>query len=122
MTIVNKVAAFVMVGIILFVVIKRYVFDGDKLSSNYKYTVAIVYRISYPADGGPDADFQYCVNNVIYKNFTSFNPDKQKVSVGDKFPLKYYPPNPKIARVFLDKPMESASISKMDVTVCEDNK
>ncbi|MBO9682935.1 MAG: hypothetical protein J7502_09755 [Flavisolibacter sp.] len=122
MTIVNKIAAFLMVGIILLVVIKRYIFDADKLSSNYRYTVATIYKISYPADGGPDADFHFCVNHVTYKNFTSFNSDKQKVSVGDKFLLKYYPPNPKIARVFLDKPMDSISISKMNITFCEDNK
>ena len=102
---INKIAAFVMVGILLFVLIKRYVIDDNKLNSNYKLTEAIIYKISYPVDGGPDADFQYTVNKKVYKGYKQFDPRVQKITVGNKFVLKYHPPNPEIAKIFLDKPL-----------------
>jgi hypothetical protein len=116
---VNRIGASIMVIIIIFVIIKRYGFDESKLNSNYKFTQAIVYRISYPAEGGPDADFEYCVNQLVYRGFISFNPTQQKIMVGKKFLLKYYPPNPKIARILLDSPLNSNSITKLKVETCK---
>lgn len=79
---INSIAAILMVSLMLFLGLKRYVFDDEKLNSNYRFTIATVYKISYPVDGGPDADFQYCVNQVVYKDFISFNVNKQKITVG----------------------------------------
>ena len=115
----NRIAALLMVCVILFIILKRYFFDETKLRSNYKFTIATVYKISYPVDGGPDADFQYCVNQVIYKNYTSFNITLQKISIGNRFLLKYYPPNPKIARILLDKPFDSLLGLKMKIDICK---
>jgi hypothetical protein len=101
----NKIGAFIMVGFLIFLIIKRYIIDENKLTSNYKLTEAIIYKISYPVDGGPDADFQYIVNKKLYKGYKPFDPTTQKITVGNKFVLKYYPPNPKIAKILLDKPL-----------------
>jgi hypothetical protein len=115
---INRIAAFLMVCIVLFVVVKRYVLDEGRLNSNHRFTIATVYKISYPADGGPDADFQYCVNQVVYKNYASFNPNQQKNIVGKKFLLKYYPPDPKIARILLGKPLDSSVGLKIQIDTC----
>lgn len=116
---INSIAAILMVSLMLFLGLKRYVFDDEKLNSNYRFTIATVYKISYPVDGGPDADFQYCVNQVVYKDFISFNVNKQKITVGNKFLLKYYPPNPKIARVLLDQPLDSMFGLKTRIDTCK---
>ena len=102
---IDKIVAVVMVVFLLFLGIKRYIIDENKLDTNYKITEAIIYKISYPADGGPDADFQYIVNKKVYNGYKPFDPTVQKIKVGNKFLLKYYPPNPKIAKIFLDKPL-----------------
>ena len=115
---INRIAAFLMVGALLFVVLKRYVFDQNKLDSNHRFSVATIYNISYPVEGGPIAKFQYCINQVVYKNYKSFNSFKQKISIGDKFLLKYYPPDPNIARILLDKPLDSLLILKMHLDTC----
>ena len=116
---INRIAAFSMVCLILFVVVKRYVFDQGKLNSNHRYTIAIVSKLSYPAEGGPIADFQYCINRVEYKGYASFDSKKQKVAVGEKFLLKYYPPNPEIARIQLDMPLNSQIDSTIQLDSCE---
>lgn len=116
---VNRIGAFLMAIILLFVVIKRYVFDESKLNSNFKFTQAIVYRISYPSDGGPDADFKYCVNQIEYKSYISFNPTQQKITVGKIYLLKYYPPNPKVARILLNNPLDSSITNKLKIDTCK---
>jgi len=116
---INRVGVFFMVFLLFFVVIKRYIFDESKLNSNHQFTQAIVYRISYPSDGGPDADFKYCVNQIEYKSYISFNPTQQKITVGNKFLLKYYPPNPKIARILLDNPLDSSITTKVKIDTCK---
>lgn len=107
-----------MISILLFMIIKRYLFDKNKLESNHKFTIAEVYQISYPVDGGPDADFIYCVNNKRYKDFTSINTYAHKIKKGDLFLLKYYPPDPKISRIILDKRLDSLRKSKTEVDIC----
>jgi len=104
-TLINKIAAFIMVGFLLFILIKRNIIDENKIESNFKFSEAVIYKIFYPVDGGPDAEFQYTVNKKIYKNRVTFNPINQKITVGNKFLLKYYPPNPNISRILLDKPL-----------------
>jgi len=116
---INRVGIFCMVFLLFFVVIKRYVFDESKLNSNYQFTQAIVYRISYPSEGGPDADFKYCVNQIEYKGYISFNPKQQKITVGRKFLLKYYPPNPNIARILLNKPIDSSFATQLKIDTCK---
>jgi hypothetical protein len=69
---INKIAGILMICVVLFVVVKRYVFDKSKLNSNHRFTIATVYKISYPAEGGPDADFEYCVDKVLYKKLHIF--------------------------------------------------
>ncbi|GGH71101.1 hypothetical protein HNQ91_003158 [Filimonas zeae] len=115
---VNRIAAVLMVCLMFFLAVKRYVFDDGKLRSNRRFTIATVYRISYPAEGGPDADYQYCVNQVTYKNSASISTQKPQPVVGDKFLLKYYPPDPQVARILLDKPIDSLLISKMQIDTC----
>lgn len=108
-----------MVIILLFLVLKRYVFDDGKLNSQYKFTQAIVYKISYPSDGGPDAEFKFCVDQIEYKSYILFNPTQQKVTVGKNFLLKYYPPNPKIARILLDKPLLLKTTTEQMINTCK---
>lgn len=99
---VNRVSAILVVCFVIVIAAKRYLFDENKINNNHQFTVATVYNISYPAEGGPDADYEYCVNNILYRDFISFNPKQRKIVAGSKFLLKYYPPNPKIARILLD--------------------
>jgi hypothetical protein len=103
----------------LFLGIKRYVFDDNRLKSNHRFTIATVYKISYPVDGGPDADFLYCVNKVVYKDFISFNGGQHKIEVGNKFLLKYYPPNPKTSRILLVQPVDSIPDFKIQIDTCK---
>lgn len=116
---INSIAAFLIVFLMLFLGVKRYVFDDGKLNSNHRFTIATVYKISYPVDGGPDADFQYCVNQIVYKDYISFNGNQQKIEIGSKFLLKYYPPNPKIARVLLDQPLDSVNSLNTKIDTCK---
>ena len=81
--------------------------------------IATVYKISYPVNGGPDADFQYFVNQIVYNDYISFNTNQQKIKVGNKYLLKYYPPNPKIARVLLDQPLDSLVGLKFQIDSCK---
>lgn len=118
---VNRIAALLMIGFIIFILIKRHVFEDNKLAIEHKLTVATVYEIVYPVDGGPDAKFEYCVNQIKYKGYKMINTIKpQKVSVGTKFLLEYYPPDPKIARIQLDKPLDSLLISKLSLNLCKE--
>ena len=102
---IDKIAAFAMVIILLFIFIKRYVYEDNLLIENYQYTEATIYKISYPVDGGPDTEFKYIVNNIEYKDYIPFDSRYSKPKVGDKYVLKYYPPNPKIARLLYEKPI-----------------
>ena len=110
-----------MICLMLFLGMKRYVFDDGKLNSNHQFTIATVYNISYPVDGGPDADFQYCVNQVVYKDYITFNANQHKIKVGNKFILKYYPPNPKIARILLEQPFNSINGLNIPIDTCKGN-
>ena len=102
----------------LFLIIKRYISEESKLQSSHKLTIATIFKISYPVDGGPDADFQYCVNGSMYRDFVGFNPKRYKIEVGTKYMLKYYPANPKIARILLDKPIDSVLIKAQNLISC----
>lgn len=115
----NRIGAIVMVCLMLFLVVKRYIFDDGKLNSNHRFAIATIYKISYPSDGGPDAEFQFCVNQVIYKDYISFNVNEHKIEVGNRFLLKYYPPNPKIARILLDNPLDSSITTKPNIDTCK---
>ena len=105
----NKIAAITMLGVMLFIFIKRYVYEDNLLIKSYQYTEATVYKISYPVDGGPDANFKFIVNNIEYKDYILFDSRYPKIKVGDKYMVKYYPSNPKIVRLLLDKPIEKKS-------------
>lgn len=37
------------------------------MKSNHELTVATVYKILHPANGGPIAKFRYCVDQKVYK-------------------------------------------------------
>ncbi|MCU0376188.1 MAG: hypothetical protein MUF24_12855 [Chitinophagaceae bacterium] len=111
----NRIAAILMVSLMFFLVVKRYIFDDGKLNKNHRFSIATIYKISYPADGGPDAEFQFCVNQLIYKDYISFNLNERKIELGNKFLLKYYPPNPKIARILLDNPFDSSITAKLKI-------
>lgn len=106
---IDKIAAFFMVGLILFIFIKRYVYEDNLLIENYQFAEATVYKISYPVDGGPDAEFKFTVNNIEYKDYKQFDSRYPKIKVGDKYMVKYYPNNPKIVRLLLDKPVNTNS-------------
>ncbi len=105
LTMLDRVGALALVGILIFVVVKRNVVDESKLESNFKFSNAVVYNIFIPVDGDPLAEFKYIVDSVVYKGQVSFNPFVKKILIGNKFLIKYYPPNPKISRIFLDKPL-----------------
>lgn len=116
---INSISAFLIVSLMLFLGVKRYVFDDGKLNSNHRFKIATMYKISYPVNGGPDADFQYCVNQIVYDDYISFNTNQQKIKVGNKYLLKYYPPNPKIARVLLDQPLDSLVGLTIQIDTCK---
>lgn len=116
---INRSVAILMSCLLLFLFAKRYIVDDGKLNTQYRITVALVYEISYPVDGGPDAKYEYCVNHQIFKSYESFNNQRQKIKVGDKFLLKYYPLNPKIARIIFEKPVLSLHESKFVVDSCQ---
>lgn len=108
-----------MLALIVFVVAKRYVFDKGRLTANHRFTVATVYKISYPAEGGPDADFEYCANGKIYRDYVSFNSNQQKISIGNKFLLKYYPSDPAISQILLNEPFDSTRKPDVDLVPCQ---
>ena len=115
----NRIAALLMIGFIIFILLKRYVFEDNKLAVEHKLTVATIHEIVYPVDGGPDAKFEYCVNQVKYFGNKMINIlNLEKTSVGKKFLLEYYPNDPKIARINLDKPLDSFLISKLNLNFC----
>ncbi len=118
-SVINKVAAFLMAGFLVFILVKKHVIDKDKLSANHRFTIATLYKISYPADSGPDADFEYCVNNKNYKHFSNFNPDGQTVSAGDRFLLKHLPQDPAVFQILFDKQFDNTSKPEVVIDTCQ---
>lgn len=118
---INGIAIAAWVFIMLYVFAKRYVIDESKLFSNHRFTIATVYKISYPVDGGADADYEYCVDKINYKGYEQFDPQKQKIKVGARYLMKYYPPNPKVARIIFDRLYDTSMKSEFLIDTCKAN-
>ncbi|RYY65685.1 MAG: hypothetical protein EOO12_06320 [Chitinophagaceae bacterium] len=118
MKLVNLIAAFLVAAFLIFLPIKYYVIDANKLDTNYRYTVGEVYSISYPADGGPDAKFRYCVKNAEYKSSIVIDPYERELSVGDTILVKYYVPDPTLVRGQYQNPVDQAEYGKFDSSRC----
>jgi hypothetical protein len=101
----NELGGIFLIGFFIFIAIKRHVIEESKLLGEHRFTIATVNEISYGSEGGPDADFQYCVNGKVYKSFEPFDGSKYKITVGDEFLLQYYPPSPDIGRIIFDQPV-----------------
>ncbi|RYD93390.1 MAG: hypothetical protein EOP50_11210 [Sphingobacteriales bacterium] len=118
MRILNPLAAMLVVCFLIFIVIKHYVIEENKIDTNYRYTLGKIYAFNYPVDGGPDAEFRYCVKDVGYKGSIQVNPYERKLSVGDTILVKYYVPDPALARGQYQNPVDKAEYKKFDSSGC----
>lgn len=103
----NQGLPFLVVAFLLFIAIKRYVIEDNKLVNNHEFTEAKIFEITNGSEGSPVAEFQFTVKGKLYKSYYTEDNFNQ-IKIGEKYLLKYYPPDPNIARILLDKPIKDS--------------
>lgn len=86
-----------------FLVVKPLIINRILLNNNHSYTKGKIIGIESAVNGGPDYVFTYRIKNKNHRR--SFSKDtRYEVNIGDCYWIKYYPRNPKIIRILLNKP------------------
>jgi hypothetical protein len=116
-TINNLLKAAVLI-LFFYIAVKWLFINPGLLQKNHRYTIATIQSISYPADGGPDANFVYCINGKTYHRYADINVEKEKIIAGARFLLEYYPPKPSICRILFDKRITDTISLPNDLDTC----
>lgn len=93
----------IVTSILYLVVLRPMVINPYLLSNNFAFTEAKIISKEGAVNGGPDYNFTYTANGKEYKGFFSED-TRYNTKVGDCYWIKYYPPNPKNAKIYLDHP------------------
>ncbi|HNW69557.1 MAG TPA: hypothetical protein PKI01_04080 [Bacteroidales bacterium] len=93
-------------GIILFIliiitIIAKYSFNKNTIEKNHKYSICTVQRFE-GVKGGFSVGYSFFVLNTEYV-VGEIVQDGNKSVVGNRFYVKFYPPNPKNSEILLDR-------------------
>ena len=75
------------------------------LNRNQNYTYCKIISEEGAVNGGPDYYIVYYVDGKECKGFISQD-SRYNIRVGDCYEIKYYPPNPNICELNLDRPVK----------------
>lgn len=94
------------IGILFFIGLYFYMTNlGDKLRRNHRYTIATIYKTHWSLKSGKFADSKYIVNGVEYTCSADADALAGEQLVGRKFLLKFHPPDPDLAVLYLNAPI-----------------
>src|SRR6266542_4127302 len=103
---VNRLIAIICVTGLSYIFINYLVVRPLLLENNYRYTICSINKIKSSVNGGPDACFNYTINNKTYEGLYDLGGLHPEVKIGQKYLLKFYPPNPKNAKFLIDSPCD----------------
>jgi len=80
------------------------IYEKKVLKEDYRFTIATIIDRYFPAEGGPDVDYSYYVNNKSYiGSYQSVM--KPSVQLHKRYYIKFYPKDPNIANILFDMPV-----------------
>ena len=79
-------------------------YKPNQLEKNHRYTVGRIFRLRSTAELGMVADFDYYVGKKKYSgSFTLEYVKETTQQVGERYYLKFYPPDPENCYILLEK-------------------
>jgi hypothetical protein len=100
----NRIGIGLFIAVLVGIFIKFGIIDHKRLYNNHRFTIATITRIESSDSGGPLADFYYVVMGKKYTGYLILG-NKKDVKVGDRYYIKFYPPNPNTENLIMDKPV-----------------
>lgn len=90
-----------------FILLRPFVINPAKLNKNHRFTIGTVFKKRAPANGDVDAIVYFYVNGTQYDGAIGVGNFDHEVYVGDRYIVKFYPPDPNISRVITTSRVES---------------
>ncbi len=82
-----------------------YLKKGRKLRRDHRYTTATIYKTHWSLKSGKFADSKFVVRNVTYTVSADADQLSGETLVGRRFLVKFHPPEPDIATLYLNAPI-----------------
>jgi len=104
-----------LVILFLSIYIKTQIIDKKRLESNYKFTIAVITYFDGSAEGCPNVNYTFKVNNKLFEqSIGNCGGEYDYINIGDRYYVKYYPKDPMNGDILLDIKVNDTLIAPVD--------